>query len=352
VPAVAFSGMKLAAAGSSETIRLALDAHGGDHGPNVTVAAARDALARAPGLEITLTGVPELIEPILARAGSERLKFAPCESALDADARPVTVLRQGAGSSLGKAMELVANGRAEACVSAGSTVALMTLGVKMLGMLAGIRRPALMSQIPAQTGVTNMLDLGANLNVDAVQLVQFAIMGAVVCDGEGRGNPSIGLLNVGHEETKGNAVVRQAHAMLGNLPLNYHGFIEGNDIFAGRVDVAVCDGFSGNLILKSSEGLARMLFRELDAILQSGWRARLGGMLARPALRDMLERFDPAEHNGAPLLGLRGVVVKSHGSADRDAMVQAILEAGQEAGKHVPERIEELVHKYKAEAES
>ncbi|NIP16994.1 MAG: phosphate acyltransferase PlsX [Xanthomonadales bacterium] len=336
----------------SGSLHLALDAHGGDHGPLVTVAAACDALTHDPGLSITLTGLPEQIEPVLERHACERLRFEPCETVLDGDARPVAIIRQGVRSSLGKAMDMVASGNAQACVSAGSTVALMTLGVKLIGMLNGIRRPALMSRIPARHGFTNVLDLGANLNVDATQLVQFAIMGAVVCAREGLDDPRIGLLNVGHEETKGHAVVREAHDMLGRLPLDYHGFIEGDDIFAGRVDVAVCDGFSGNLLLKSAEGLARMLFSELGDALKSGWRARLGSWMARRSLEDLLARFDPAEHNGAPLLGLRGVVVKSHGGADREAMLKAILEAGQEAGKHVPERIEELIHNYKAEAES
>jgi glycerol-3-phosphate acyltransferase PlsX len=336
----------------ADFVRLALDAHGGDHGPAVTVAAARAALARDPALGIVLTGIPQLVEPLLADAPLGRLEFLPCESALAPDARPVTVLRQGAASSLGAAVSLVASGAARACVSGGSTAALVALGLRILGPLAGIRRPALMSRIPARNGFTNMLDLGANLNVEAVQLVQFAIMGTVLSAREGCQNPSVGLLNVGHEETKGHAVVRRAHEMLAGLPLNYRGFIEGNDIFAGRVDVAVCDGFSGNLILKSSEGLARMLFDELRGTLHSSWRARLGGWLARPALRHMLERFDPAAHNGAPLLGLRGVVVKSHGGADVEMLVQAILEAGREARKHVPELIEELIENHKAEADS
>jgi glycerol-3-phosphate acyltransferase PlsX len=331
-------------------VTLALDAHGGDHGPVVTVAAAREAIVQDPGLAVIVTGRPAEVQPLLEAADNPRLRFEPARSVLPADARPVAILRQGADTSLGRAMEFLAGAAADACVSAGSTVALVTLGVKMLGMVPGIRRPALMSLIPAVNGFTSVLDLGANLNVDALQLVQFAVMGAVVRSGESGKEPSVGLLNVGHETTKGHAVVREAHERLRELPLDYRGFIEGNDIFAGRVDVAVCDGFSGNLVLKSSEGLARMLFAELRAGLDGGSRARLGAWLAKPALQRTLERFDPAKHNGAPLLGLRGVVVKSHGSADRAAMVQAILEAGREARKQLPERIGTLIHKYKAEA--
>ncbi len=332
---------------AATTTLLALDAHGGDYGPDVTLPAALDALELEPRLELALVGLPEAISEA-AKVDHPRLRLIEADSVLAGDARPVAILRQGAGSSLGRAMELVAQGNVQGCVSAGSTVALMALAVKQLGPLRGIHRPALMSAIPSADGSTSVLDLGANLNVDARQLVQFAIMGSVVRETDERSMPRIGLLNVGHEETKGRTVVREAHERLRELPLNYVGFIEGHDIFAGRVEVAVCDGFSGNLLLKSSEGLARMLFEELRASLNSSPRARLGGWLARPALQDMLARLDPGKHNGAPLLGLRGVVVKSHGNADRAAMVHAILEAVNEARRQVPGRIEARIEQYEA----
>ena len=256
--------------------------------------------------------------------------------ALASDARPVEALRRGRGSSLWLAMEQVANGRAQACVSAGSTAAMLALGVKLLGMLDGIERPALMSRIPSATGHTSLLDLGANLNVSAYQLVQFAIMGSVASPLDSGAKPTVALLNVGHEDSKGDSVVKEAHAMLQELPINYVGFIEGHDIFAGKADVAVCDGFSGNLILKSGEGLAKMFFRHLELALHSNVRARLGGLLARPSLEQVLARFEPSRHNGAPLLGLRNVVVKSHGNADREAMGHAIMEAIEEAQRQVP----------------
>lgn len=334
---------------------LALDAHGGDHGPSVTAGAALDALAADDRLAILLAGVPDDIQPQLDGADSgllKRLEILPSKHALAPDASPRMALRDGPDSSLGVAMSAVAEGRAQACVSAGNTVALMTLGLKLLGRLPGIRRPALMSQIPTARGMTSMLDLGANLNVDAEQLVQFAFMGAVVRSTDDATRPSIGLLNVGHEDSKGDALVREAHELLRASPLNYTGFIEGHDIFAGQVDVAVCDGFAGNLILKSSEGLAAMLFTELRDTLQSSWRARAGALLARPALRQMLERLDPAKHNGAPLLGLNGVVVKSHGRAGRFELRQAIMEAGREAQRHVPERIAQMVRNYEAKTPS
>jgi glycerol-3-phosphate acyltransferase PlsX len=339
---------------AGNTIRLALDAWGGDYGPDVTVAAACSAVQARPELEITLVGPPAAAAgqlSLLDDSQASRVHFEPAESVLESGVGPVAAIRQGGSSSMGRCLELLSGGEADACVSAGSTTALMALGVRMLGMLHGLKRPALMAKIPSARGFTSLLDLGANLNVDAGQLVQFAIMGAVV---HGRGEqdePIVGLLNVGHEDSKGHAVVKDAHEHIKKLPLNYRGFIEGNDIFSGCVDVAVCDGFSGNLLLKSSEGLAKMLLEELKKGLESNWRSRLGGALSRPALSAALARFDPAQHNGAPLLGLNGVVVKSHGSANRSAMLPAIFEAADEAGKHVPERIQTLITEYEAETE-
>jgi glycerol-3-phosphate acyltransferase PlsX len=336
---------------AASSTRLVMDAYGGDHGPGVITAAALDAVKRHSALEVTLVGPDGDVSGNLAGADpslTSRIRFVPAETSLDSGVGPVGAIRAGDRSSMGLCLKMVADGEADACVSAGSTTALMALGVRTLGMLHGLKRPALMARIPSTGGFTSMLDLGANLNVDAVQLVQFAIMGAVVCARDGRENPSIGILNVGHEETKGHSVVREAHERMQQLPLNYRGFIEGSDIFAGRVDVAVCDGFTGNLVLKSSEGLARMLVGELKNALSGGWRSRIGAALAGGALRGTLERFDPAQHNGAPLLGLNGVVVKSHGSAGRAATVQAVNEAITEAGKHVPERIQELITRFEA----
>lgn len=339
---------------------LALDAHGGDFGPAVTIPAALDILAAHPGLEILLCAIPAEVGAVLEKYRSDehhkhcfnRLKVIAVTHALPSDARPVAALRRGKGSSLWQALELVADGQASAAVSAGSTAALLALGVKLLGMLPGIERPALMSRIPSASGHTNLLDLGANLNVSTNQLVQFAIMGSVACAMEpGTGQPKVALLNVGHEDSKGDAVVKEAHAVLKELSLNYCGFIEGHDIFAGKVDVAVCDGFSGNLILKSSEGLASMIFQHLDRATRSGVLAKIGGVLLKRSLQRMLERFAPSKHNGAPLLGLRGVVVKSHGNANREAFGHAILEALTESERQVPQRIESMINDYSIEVE-
>ena len=339
-------------------LTLALDVHGGDFGPEVTVPAALDILADQPGLDILLCGIRPEIETMLNAIKEEsrgpvdtsRVSIVDASHALAGDARPVAALRRGKGSSLWLALEQVAHGRASACVSAGSTAAILALGVKLLGMLPGIERPALMSRVPSASGHTNLLDLGANLHVNANQLVQFAIMGYVACALENcQENPTVALLNVGHEDSKGDAVVREAHAMLKELPINYTGFIEGHDIFAGKADVAVCDGFSGNLIVKSGEGLATMIFRHLEETMSGSPIARLGCMLLAKSLKRTLARFEPSKHNGAPLLGLRGVVVKSHGYAGRDATAQAIMEAVVEARRQVPQKIETMINDYSIE---
>jgi glycerol-3-phosphate acyltransferase PlsX len=343
-----------------EKVVLALDAHGGDFGPGVTVPAALDILQTQPELEILLCGIEDELRAELKRFGSaggseyclQRIGIVAASHALAPDARPVAAIRRGKGSSLWLALEQVASGRANACVSAGSTAAILALGVKLLGLLPGIERPALMSRIPSASGHTSLLDLGANLHVSAYQLVQFAIMGSVAClVDRNEDMPRVALLNVGHEDSKGGSVVREAHTILKELPINYTGFIEGHDIFAGKADVAVCDGFSGNLILKSGEGLASMFFMHLEEALNSGWRAKLANLLSGVSLKRTLERFEPSKHNGAPLLGLRGVVVKSHGNADRAALRHAMLEAVAEAERGVPHLIESMVNDYSIEVD-
>lgn len=339
---------------------LAVDAHGGDHALAVTLPAAFAALRDDRGIEIVMVGRREDIERAVERGRAtesgqaelrERLSFHYVDSALPMDVRAVSALRKGEGSSLWEAIRLVANGEAHACVSGGNTGAMMALGVRLVGMIPGIERPVLMAYIPHAHGFTGALDLGANLSVTERQLVQFAVMGALTAEKvDGIDNPRVGLLNVGHEESKGHVVVQAAHALLKEMPINYIGFVEGNDLYTGKVDVAVCDGFSGNLIIKASEGLARMTMAQLRASFSGSLRGRLGAWLARPALERMLARMDPSAHNGAPLLGLRGVVVKSHGHADIRAYTQAILEAAQAARKTLPQRIDSLIQQYHLEA--
>ena len=340
----------------AEYATVSLDASGGDHGLSVTVPAALQALELDQNLSIILVGPQDAIEQIVSAPQDkygDRLLVHHAADTLPMDAKPKEVLRNGRDSSMWHAFSLLAEHKAGACVSGGSTAALMTLGVKLVGRLPGIQRPALMAHVPNAVGFTGMLDLGANLNVSASQLVQFAVMGSVTAqEADLIDKPRVALLNVGHEDSKGHEVVREAHQHLKELPLNYIGFIEGHEIFSGKVDVAVCDGFAGNLILKSSEGLARMLVNEFRRALDSDTLSRLGAILAKPALKDMLARLDPSAHNGAPLLGLNGVVVKSHGSADQQAMTQAILEAGREARRRVPEKIEASISAFQLETEA
>jgi len=341
---------------SSSGSRLSLDAHGGDHGLDVTVPGALDALRADPLLEIVLVGQGEAIESALSGRSNgldSRLSVVDAPDVLAADAKPTAVLRRGRKSSLWLAMDQVAKGEADACVSGGSTAALMTAGVTLIGLLPGIARPALMAYVPNPLGHVAMLDLGANLDVDADQLVQFAIMGAVTLEVADRiEKPRVALLNVGHEDSKGHTTVRAAHDKLKQLPINYVGFIEGNDLFSDKADVAVCDGFAGNLVLKSSEGLARMLTGEFRKALEASMISRLGAMLAGRSIRRTLAPLDPSAHNGAPLLGLKAVVMKSHGSANQKAMTRAILEAGREARRRVPEKIEASIRAFQTEFEA
>lgn len=341
---------------------LALDAHGGDQGLAVSVPAAVAALTLDPRLEIVLVGdqaaLEAPLESALRSAGKPsrvstlpRIRVHHADSVIAMDAKPAAVLRRGQDSSMWRAFELAAAGQADACVSGGNTAAMMVIGVKLLGMLPGIQRPALMAYVPNVRGHTGLLDLGANLHVGADQLAQFAVMGAVTAhEVEGITEPRVGLLNVGHEDGKGHQTVREAHQLLKALPLNYVGFIEGNDIFDGTVDIAVCDGFAGNLVLKSTEGLARMLVREFKEALNENLVSRAGAALAGPSLRRMLAHLDPAAHNGAPLLGLNGVAIKSHGSSDCKGLTRAILEAGREARRQVHKRIELSIREYELEA--
>lgn len=339
---------------------IAIDGHGGDHGLSVTLPAAINALESDPSIEIQFFGVESKIDDLLARdtalrdslsSPGERFSFHHVESCLPMDVRAVSALRRGQGSSLWEAIAQVAGNSADACVSGGNTGAMMALGVRQAGMIPGIERPVLMAYVPHSDGFTAALDLGANLSVNERQLVQFAVMGSVKAEHiDGIENPRVGLLNVGHEESKGTVTVQAAHQLLKEMPVNYIGFVEGNDLFTGKADVAVCDGFSGNLILKSSEGLARMAMETLQRSFKSSLRGRLGALLARPALESVLASMDPSAHNGAPLLGLRGIVVKSHGHANARAYTEAIMEAAQSARKQLPQKIDSLIQKYNLEA--
>ena len=238
------------------------------------------------------------------------------------------------------AINLVKSGEAEACVSAGNTGALMAISRFVLKTLPGIDRPAIVTNLPTVHGHVHVLDLGANVDCSAEQLLQFAIMGSILVTAvEGKSRPRVGLLNVGQEDIKGNETVKKAAELLRASHVNYVGFVEGDKIYDGDLDVIVCDGFVGNAVLKASEGLARMLSQFMLEEFKRSWLARLAGVAALPVLHAFRKRVDPRRYNGATFLGLTGTVIKSHGSADAFAFEQAIHEAVSEANNQVPDRI-------------
>ncbi len=275
----------------------------------------------------------------------------PCISLYDAseviamDEPPADALRRKKDSSMRVAIDLVKNGEAQACVSAGNTGALMMIGKFVLKTLHGIDRPAIATQLPnANNAVTTMLDLGANVNCTAQQLLQFAVMGsAMVTAVERRENPSVGLLNIGEEDTKGNEVVKEAAELLRQSGLNFYGNIEGDDIFKGTTDVVVCDGFVGNIALKTSEGLAKMIADFLKAEYKRNAINMLAAFLSRGVINAFKQRLNPSRYNGATLIGLRGVVVKSHGSADEEAFAFALRKAYQEVAHGMLDRIAQRI---------
>jgi len=329
---------------------------GGDHGAVVTVPASLRALERDPDLRIVLVGVPEIVEPLIAterqRYGG-RLQFRAASEVVAMDEKPQDALRKKKNSSLRVAIDLLKAGEVQACVSAGNTGALMATARFVLKTLPGIDRPAILYRIPSHHGHTVMLDLGANVDCTPEHLMQFAVMGAVVAqDLYGDQKPRVGLLNIGEEDIKGNEIVQQAHKLLGASTLNYIGFVEGNDIFGGDVDVVVTDGFTGNVALKTMEGASRMISGALSAEYRRNIFRMLAGLVSLPALKAVKKRFDPSEHNGASMVGLNGVVIKSHGSADAYAFGNALRVAVIEARKGAPAQIAQLLLAQQSNAQS
>jgi len=322
---------------------IALDAMGGDHGPSVVVPAAVDALRAHPGLTLLLVGLESVVEEILAAhpgVDRARLRVHHASEVVAMDESPSQALRNKKQSSMRVAIDLVKEGRAQACVSAGNTGALMVTGRFVLKTLPGIDRPAIAAPLPCVHGHVHMLDLGANVDSGADQLCQFALMGAVLASAvDDIERPRVALLNIGEEEIKGNDQVKEAARMLAATDLNYVGYVEGDGIYKGQADVIVCDGFVGNVALKSSEGVAQMIGRFLREEFQRTPLTRLAGLVAMPVLQALRRRIDPREYNGASLVGLRGIVVKSHGGADRIAFRRAIEVALAEVKMQVPDLI-------------
>jgi len=334
---------------------IAVDAMGGDHGPSVTIPASLDFLAAQPDVQLLLVGLPEALERELARhpgTHRERLTVIPASEVVGMDEDVRTAIRTKKHSSMRIAIDLVKEGRAQACVSAGNTGALMGTAKFVLKTLPGIDRPAICAVLPTRNGKVYVLDLGANAECDAEHLLQFAIMGeTLVREMEGKPNPTVGLLNIGAEEIKGNETVKRAGELLRAAPINFHGNVEGDDIFKGTTDVVVCDGFVGNVFLKTSEGLAKMLGDFLKEEYTRGIVSRLAAAVSLPVIRRFRNRVDHRRYNGAALLGLRGIVVKSHGSADRLAFATALQRAATEASHGLLERIGEEIARVSAAAE-
>ena len=313
----------------SDTITLAIDAMGGDRAPAMVLKGADIALERYPGAQFLLFGDAAQITPLLA--GLPRLVAASTVHHTDAavadDAKPSQALRSGRQSSMRLAIDAVRDGRADGVVSAGNTGALMAIAKFVLKTSPGIDRPAIATIVPTRRGESVMLDLGANIECDAENLVQFAVMGDVFARTVlGLVQPTVGLLNVGSEDLKGNDAVRGAGARLrgGMTPILFHGFIEGDDIAAGTVDVIVTDGFTGNIAVKTAEGMAGLFNDFLRAAFRHSLSARIGYGFAAGALKKLRERLDPRRYNGAVFLGLDGIAVKSHGSADALGFANAI----------------------------
>ena len=334
------------------TTVLAVDAMGGDHGPPVTVPACLDFLASNPEAQLMLVGLKEPLERELARAQSpheSRLTIVPATQVVGMDEDVRTAIRTKKHSSMRIAIDLVKEGRAHACVSAGNTGALMGTAKFVLKTLPGIDRPAICAVLPTRTGQVYALDLGANAEVDPEHLVQFAIMGSTLVKAvEGKANPTVGLLNIGSEEIKGNEVVKKAGELLRAAPINFHGNVEGDDIYKGTTDVVVCDGFAGNVALKTSEGLAKMLGDFLKEEYTRNVFRKLAAFVSMPVINSFRRRVDHRRYNGAALLGLRGIVVKSHGSADRLAFATALSRAFNEASHGLTERIGEEIARLNA----
>ena len=317
---------------------------GGDHGPRVTVPAALEFQGRHPDVSIVLVGPAAALEAELrARGAAEgaRLRVQPASQVVGMDEPPAQALRGKKDSSMRVSVNLVKSGAAHACVSAGNTGALMAISRFVLKTIPGIDRPAIATVLPnMKGGYTYVLDLGANVDCTPEQLMQFGVMGAMlVAAVEHKERPSVGLLNIGVEDIKGNETVKRAAELLRDSGLNFYGNVEGDDIYKGTTDVVVCDGFVGNVLLKASEGVATMIVGFLrQEFTRTPWNM-LAAWMARPVRNALRARMDPGKYNGASLLGLKGIVIKSHGSAGVYAFGQALARAVEEVRNDVPQRI-------------
>ena len=322
---------------------IAIDAMGGDIGPDVTVPAACAMVDEMAHLSLILVGDEGVLKAALAKQGGNRdgrITVHHASQSVTMDDAPSVALRSKKDSSMRVAINQVKEGTAQACVSAGNTGALMAVARFVLKTLPGVDRPAICTTLPTLTSHVHVLDLGANVDSRSMNLFEFAVMGSVLASAtDNKDYPSIGLLNIGEEEVKGNEVVKEAGRLLAESDLAYYGFVEGDDIFKGTTDVVVTDGFSGNVMLKSIEGVAKLIANTMREEFNRNWLTKLVGLMALPIMRRFRGRIDPRQYNGASLVGLQGIVIKSHGNADLFSYKQAIREAVLEVEKNVPERI-------------
>ena len=322
---------------------IAIDAMGGDFGPHLIVPACIASLVEFPSLHLVLVGQAPVLEELIALhpgVDRARLQVEHASEVIGMDERPTHALRGKPDASMRVMLELVRSGRAKACVSAGNTGALMALSLYVLKPLPGIDRPAMVTAVPTARGVCHLLDLGANVDCSAEQLYQFAVMGSVAAEAQGVVRPRVALLNVGTENIKGNQQVKLAASLLQQAQgLNCIGFVEGDGLYRGEADVVVCDGFVGNILLKSSEGLVSMISERIEALFNEGFVSRLAGAVALPLLKRLRGELAPARHNGASFLGLQGIVVKSHGAASSEGFQSAIRRAVIEVRENLPQRL-------------
>ncbi len=321
---------------------------GGDYGTKVTVPAALKALAQHPELRLILVGDQhELQSQLSNNTFADRIEIRPASEIVTMDDLPSVALRSKKDSSMRVAINLVKEERAQACVSAGNTGALMVIARFVLKTLPGVDRPAIITSLPTmiENKEVRVLDLGANVDSTAEHLFQFAIMGSLLCKAvDNNENPRVGLLNIGAEEMKGNDQVKEAaHRLMQTESINYIGYVEGDTIFSGKVDVVVCDGFVGNVALKTLEGAAKLFAHYLKQSYRFNLWSKIMALLSKPIFKRLKYSIDPGRRNGASLLGLRGIVIKSHGGADVAAFTHAISEAVLEVRMNVRERIEHLV---------
>jgi glycerol-3-phosphate acyltransferase PlsX len=324
------------------TVSISVDAMGGDFGPKITVPASLNFLKSHPDASITLVGNESIIKKFLKKPieSFDRLSIIHTTQFVTMDESPQSALKNKKSSSMRLAINLVKEGAADAIVSAGNTGALMATGRFVLRMLPGIDRPAIASFLPNQKGTSCMLDLGANADCTSHHLTQFAIMGSILSSViSKKKKPSVGLLNIGSESIKGNEVTKETYELLKKSHLNFYGNVEGNDIFKGTTDVVVCDGFVGNISLKTTEGLAKMFADFLGQEFKKNIGTKFLALFALPVLKAFKKRLDPRRYNGAAFLGINGIVVKSHGSADAFSFEHALMTAYEEANSNMIAKI-------------